>query len=176
MSFEISWTRTAMGIPEEARKGLRERLERLHAFFPEVRPKMTIGITRSFDGLAFMANDGRVKLMVDTHRARDGSWRFPTYWTLAHEMMHLTQFVTKGIPGGERACDVYALARLPPRLIDDPPTYLIVPPKARRLWHQDARYARLAHVLAREALSRREMGFRRYAAWWDSEFEERVEG
>ncbi len=173
-NLKISWTRKAMGIPEDARRELTVRLEKLHAFFPEVRPKMTIGITRAFDGLAFMANDGRVKLMVDTHRARDGSWRFPTYWTLGHEMMHLAQFVTKGIPGGERACDIYALARLPPRLIDEPPTYLIVPPKVRRAWHDDGRYARLAHDLAVEALKKRGDGLRRYAAWWDEEFEGRV--
>ena len=175
MSLEISWTRTAMSIPEDARRELKGRLEGLHTFFPEIKPTMTIGITRSLDGLAFMANDGSVKLMVDTHKAKDGSWRYPTYWTLGHEMMHLAQFVTKGIPGGERACDVYALARLPPRLIDDPPSYLIVPPKIRRMWHDDGKYARLAHDLAIEAIRRRGKGLRRYAAWWDGEFETRTQ-
>jgi hypothetical protein len=174
MRLKISWTRKAMEAPEEAREGLRERLERLHEYFPEIRPRMTIGITRSYDGLAFMANDGTVKLMVDMHRSRGNSWKFPTYWTLGHELMHLAQFNTKGIPSGERACDIYALSRLPPRLIDDPPTYLIVPPGIRKRWHDNGRYAKLAHDLAIEAIIKRRAGLRRYASWWDGEFERRA--
>jgi len=174
MRLKISWTRKAMEAPEEARGGLRERLERLHEYFPEIRLEMRIGITRSYDGLAFMATDGTVKLMVDMHRSRGNSWKFPTYWTLGHELMHLAQFNSKGIPSGERACDVYALARLPPRLIDDPPTYLIVPPGIRKHWHDNGRYAKLAHELAIEAIIRRRAGLRRYASWWDDEFERRA--
>jgi hypothetical protein len=174
MRLKISWTRKAMEAPDEAREGLSERLETLHEYFPEISLEMTIGITRSYDGLAFMANDGMVKLMVDMHRTRGGGWKFPTYWTLGHELMHLAQFNTKGIPSGERACDVYALARLPPRLIDDPPTYLIVPPGIRKRWHENGRYAKLAHELAIEAIIKRRAGLRRYASWWDDEFERRA--
>ena len=174
MPLKISWTRKAMEAPEAARQGLRERLERLHEYFPEIKPEMRIGITRSCDGLAFMATDGTVKLMVDMHRSRGNSWKFPTYWTLGHELMHLAQFNSKGIPSGERACDVYALARLPPKLIDEPPTYLIVPPGIRKRWHENGRYAKLAHDLAIEAIIKRRAGLRRYASWWDDEFEKRA--
>ncbi len=174
MSLNIAWTKAALQTPEEARMTLQKRLERLRAFFPEVKPKMTIGITRAYDGLAFMADNGSVKLMVDMHKSRGNAWKYPTYWTLAHEMMHLAQFTSKGIPGGERACDVHALMRIPPGLIDDPPSYLVVPPRTRRHWHDDGALAKLAHELAVEALRRRKAGLRRYARWWEDEFERRA--
>jgi hypothetical protein len=96
----------------------------------------------------------------------------PTYYTVAHELMHLVQFNNSSIPGGERACDVYALSRLPPRFIDESPTYLVVPPGRRGRWtHEDAK---MAHELASEAIRRRNAGLKRYAVWWESEFERRV--
>jgi hypothetical protein len=48
-------------------------------------------------------------------------------FTIAHEFTHVLQARKKGelgIPGGERACDVWALTRLPLELIDDYPTYV----------------------------------------------------
>lgn len=172
--LNISWTRRALATPAMARRGLTQRLERLRKYFPEMKPDMTVGITRAFNGLAFQAPDGSAKLMVDMHKSRAEAWRFPTYWTLAHELMHLAQFNTKGIPAGERACDIYALSRLPPKLIDDSPSYLVVPPRIRRTWNRD--YARLAHSLALQALRKRKAGLRNYAVWWENEFERRVGG
>lgn len=173
MALNISWTRRAMRLPPEVREELAARLERLSAFFPEMRRTMKIGITRFYDGLVFQSNDGHVKLMVDVHRTRKEGWKYPTYWTIAHELMHLAQFNSDGIPGGERATDVYALSRLPPELIDDSPSYLVVPDDIRDRWN--ARYARLAHELAREAIRRRQEGLKRYAIWWEDEFEARAQ-
>jgi len=169
MTLDIVWTRTALALPESVRHELASRLERLRPYFPEMKTRMTIGITRSLDGFVFQSNEGFVKLMLEVRRRRDGSWRYPTYWTMAHELMHLAQFNSKGIPSGERATDIHALARLPPRFIDDSPSYLVVPPKARKHWGK--REAALAHRLAAEALTRRSRGLKRYAVWWESEFE-----
>jgi hypothetical protein len=171
MRLQISWTRIAETLPGDVRSEIEHRLERLHRYFPEMHHRVRIGLTRSYDGLAFQSDEGQVKLMLDVRRRRGGGWRLPTYWTLGHELMHLAQFNTKGIPGGERACDVHALARLPPRLIDDSPSYLAVPGRAREAW--DARHARLAHMLAVEALARRKKGLRRYALWWEQQFGQR---
>jgi len=172
MPLSIEWTRTALALPEEVRRGLSARLERLHPFFPEIRKNMKIGITRSLDGLAFQSDSGFVKLMVEVRKTRKGVWKYPTYWTLAHEMMHLAQFNTNGIPGGERACDIFALARLPPRLIDDSPSYLVVPRGLRTKWRPED--AKMAHDLAIEAIDARRNGLRRYASWWEAEFERRM--
>ena len=169
MTLEIVWTRTALALPEEVRRELVSRLEELHPYFPEMKTRMKIGITRALDGLVFQSNDGVVKLMLDVRRRRDGSWKYPTYWTMAHELMHLAQFNSNGTPSGERACDVYALARMPPRFIDDSPSYLVVPPAARKRWRRED--AVLAHRLAVRAVKERAAGLKRYAVWWEQEFE-----
>jgi hypothetical protein len=171
MHLQISWTRTAERLPGDVRSEIERRLERLHRHFPEMRPRIRIGLTRSYDGLAFQSDEGQVKLMLDVRRRRGGGWRLPTYWTMGHELMHLAQFNRRDIPGGERACDVHALARLPPRLIDEPPSYLVVPARARGAWN--ARHARFAHRLALEALARRRKGLRRYVLWWEQQFGQR---
>jgi len=172
MELEITWSRKALQLPPEVRKELAGMLERLHKYFLEIRPSMRIGISRSYDGLAFQTDDGHVKLMLGVRRTRKGTWKMPTYYTVAHELMHLVQFDNSSIPSGERACDVYALSRLPPRFIDESPTYLVVPPGRRGRWTPTD--ARIAHELALEALRRRDRGLRRYASWWEQEFERRV--
>jgi len=169
MPLQIDWTRRANCLPPEVRNRLAAMLERLHPYFPEMKGRMKVGITRFFDGLVFQSNEGHVKLMVDVHKTRKHGWKYPTYWTLAHELMHLAQFNSHGIPGGERACDIYALSRLTPELIDDSPSYLVVPDDVRDRW--DERYAGLAHRLSLEALEQRKAGLKNYAVWWEDEFE-----
>lgn len=169
MPLDISWTRRANRLPPEVRDRLAEMLERLHPYFPEMKKSMKVGITRFFDGLVFQSDSGKVKLMVDVHRSRKHGWQYPTYWTLAHELMHLAQFNSHGIPGGERACDVYALSRLTPDLIDDSPSYLVVPEEIRDRW--DGEHADLAHRLALDAIKKRSSGLKNYAVWWEDEFE-----
>lgn len=173
MPLEITWTRKAMHLPEEVRCEVAQRLERLHSYFPEMTPKLRVGLTRLYDGLAFQSDSGKVKLLLDVHRTRKDGWRYPSYWTIAHEFIHLAQFNSKGIPSGERATDIHALSRIAPELADDSPSYLVINKRLRRLWGPEM--ARLAHELAREALRRREEGLRYYASWWEDEFELRAE-
>jgi hypothetical protein len=47
--------------------------------------------------------------------------------TIAHELTHLLQ--GNGVPHGEKACDIWALARLPHFMLDERPYYLL------RHWH-----------------------------------------
>lgn len=173
MPLEVTWTKRAMKLPDEVRSEMARMLDNLHKYFPEMNPKMQVGLTRIYDGLAFQSDSGRVKLWLGVHKSRKDGWKYPTYWTIAHEFMHLAQFNSEGIPGGERATDVYALSRLPPELIDDSPSYLVITMRLRKLWNPD--FAKLAHELALEALRRREGGLRTYASWWEDEFEERAE-
>lgn len=168
MALRMTWTRRALDLPEHVRGELARRLNRLHRYFPEVRGGVRIGITRSLEGFAFQSDEGDVKLMLEVRRRRNGGWKLPTYWTLGHELMHLAQFNSSGIPQGERACDVFALARLPPRFIDEAPSYLVVPRGCRGCWTR--RHARLAHDVAKEAVALRSGGLKRYAVWWEREF------
>lgn len=172
MPLRITWTRRALKLPQEVRDELAIRLERLHPYFPEMTPEMKVGITRFYDGLAFKSNSGKVRLWVNVHRKRKGGWAYPTYWTIAHEMMHLAQFNEDRIPGGERATDIFALARLPTELIDDSPSYLVITQDIRDDWSD--RHSKLAHELARESVRLRNNGLRKYASWWEDEFERRI--
>jgi hypothetical protein len=168
MMLTIEWTRTALALPRSVRKELSSRLNRVHKYFPEMKPRIKVGITRSYDGLAFQSDEGFVKLMVRVRKTGTGAWKYPTYWTLGHELMHLAQFNAKGIPGTERATDIYALARLPPEFIDESPSYLVTPRRPRKTWTRE--HARIAHELALEAVKQRSNGLRRYAKWWEDEF------
>jgi hypothetical protein len=90
--------------------------------------------------------------------------------TAAHEFMHLLQWPLHQIPNGERACDLYVLARFGTQF-QGPPYYLHVPRKARDDW---AAWAPMASELARQALEERRQGRRQYLRWWEDEFQSRV--
>lgn len=167
--MDISWTKKALRLPGDVRAEISHRLSTVHPFFPEVEPHVKIGLTRFFEGLVFQSSSGSVKLSLEVRKQKDGSWRVPTYWTIAHELMHLAQFSSSNIPGGERACDIFALARVPPRFIDESPSYLFVPPEARTAWREDD--AKLAHDLAKEAVERMRDGDASYSSFWEEEFE-----
>jgi hypothetical protein len=92
--------------------------------------------------------------------------------TAAHEFMHLLQWPLHQVPNGERACDLYVLARFGTRF-QGPPCYLRVPHKAREEWEL---WAPLATDLARRALEERRRGRRHYLRWWEDEFRSRVPG
>lgn len=169
--MEISWTRRARRLPEEVRGEISSRLNTLQPYFPEISPRVTIGLTRLFEGFVFQSRRGYVKLNLEVRKQENGSWQCPTYFTIAHELMHLVQFNSDGIPDGEAACDIFTLARLPPRFIDESPAYLFVPPKAREVWREVD--AELAHELAGIAVRKLDDGEESYASYWEDEFERR---
>lgn len=90
--------------------------------------------------------------------------------TAAHEFMHLVQWPLHQVPNGERACDLYVLARFGTRF-PGPPAYLRVPRKAREEWDL---WASVATELARQALEERHRGRRQYIRWWEDEFRSRI--
>jgi hypothetical protein len=92
--------------------------------------------------------------------------------TAAHEFVHLLQWPLHQLPNGERACDLYVLARFGTRF-RGAPYYLSVPRKAREEWDS---WAPLASELARQALQERHHGRRQYLRWWEDEFRSRVPG
>jgi hypothetical protein len=90
--------------------------------------------------------------------------------TAAHELTHLLQWPLRELPNGERACDLYVLARFGTRFVGAP-YYLRVPSRVRRRW---AAWAPLASDLAREAIQERERGRRQYIRWWENELRART--
>ena len=88
-------------------------------------------------------------------------------FTIAHEFTHLLQVIKKEelqIPGGERACDLWALTRLPAELIDDYPTY-IGNNLMRKHWNT---IKKLVRDLALDAIEIRKTK-RNYIVWFEDE-------
>jgi len=153
------------------------RLEMVLRYFPEIRGEIKIGLTNVHHGLASTELDGKrmLKKISFPPLKRVG---LPSRFIIGHELMHLVQVKQKkSIPGTERACDLFTLARLPPKYIDHLPVYLAIPKMIRVNW-EDRQTRRLAsvfmHELAIEAiLSRRTIP--RYIIWWENQIVEHIE-
>src|SRR5262245_50312206 len=156
------FSRLVLASPNLAR--IRERLEFVRAFFPEIA-SLTIrfGLVKKPGVLGWGSLDPD----------DPGVWVRPRrcdHFTIAHEFTHLLQ--ARGlVPMGERACDLYALARSP-LLIDQPPGYLKMPREARYLKQLDHPQAKLLHDTARRAIEARAGGDRRYLQRFEREIAE----
>lgn len=133
-----------------------ERIEFVRAYFPELDAyTVYVGLARKRGMLGWGSMDPE----------RPGIWVRPlrlAYFTVAHEFTHLLQ--ARGlVPRGERACDLWALARAP-ELIDHPPTYLELPEALKGRASLTTREAGLLHDAATDALVARARGERRYLA------------
>jgi len=136
------------------RERIRERLEFVRGFFPELEGiTVRVGLVRKAGVLGWGS----------LHPDHPGVWVRPRRldaFTIAHEFTHLLQ--ARGlVPRGERACDLWALARSP-LLVDRSPGYLRVPIRLRHQRQLPAGDAALLHRVATDALLARERGERNY--------------
>jgi hypothetical protein len=140
---------------------IREKLEYVRRFFPEM-DDATIRV-----GLALKPGVlGWGSLDPD----EPGVWVRPRRldaFTIAHEFTHLLQ-ARALVPRGERACDLFALARSP-LLIDQPPGYLRVPRALRGLKRLDGTQSMVLYEAARRAVAARAQGDRRYLRRFERE-------
>ena len=141
-----------------------EVLRRVHyvrRFFPELDGEtITVGLTRAASG---MAVPGGSRIWLNPSRL--------SHHTIAHELIHLLQGRDFGIPSGEKACDIYSLARHW-TLNDDRPSYVRVPLAmmgGSKTVSEPA--ARVLFEVATEALARRAHGHRHYIAYFEHEVE-----
>jgi hypothetical protein len=138
--------------PHAAR--IRERIEFVRAFFPELDGvTVRVGLAQKRGVLGWGSLDPD----------QPGIWVRPRrldHFTIAHELTHLLQ--ARGlVPHGERACDLWALARSP-LIADHPPGYLRLPLAVRRVRRLTPQQATVLVRLARAAIAAREQGDRRY--------------
>ncbi len=156
-----TYSRLVSGSPHRDR--IRERVEFVRRFFPELDAlTVRVGLAQKRGVLGWGSMDAE----------RPGIWVRPRrleYFTIAHELTHLLQ--ARGlVPRGERACDLWALARTP-LVVDSAPGYLKVPRglRHRRLTHEEST---LLCRAARRAIEAREAGDRRYLLRFEREVAE----
>lgn len=146
------------------RNDVLQRVAYVRRFFPELDGEtVMVGLTRAASG---MAVPGGSRIWLNPSRL--------TYHTIAHELMHLLQCRDLGIPSGERACDVFSLARHW-TLNDDRPSYIRVP---NALLDHGGRLSdaasRTVFEVAHEAVVQRTHGMRRYLSFFEEEIARRT--
>jgi hypothetical protein len=155
------WSCSRLVLRSPHRQRILERLEFVRAFFPELDGIVVrVGLAQKRGILGWGSLDP----------GRPGIWVRPRrldHFTIAHEFTHLLQ--ARGlVPGGERACDLWALARSP-LLIDKPPGYLRLPRALRHTGSVAPRVGELLHAAARRAIEARGAGDRRYLQGFERE-------
>jgi hypothetical protein len=155
------WVFSRLVLASPHRERIQDRLEFVRRFFPEIEGwTIRVGMAKKRGVLGWGSLDPE----------RPGVWvrprRLETF-TIAHEFTHLLQ-ARRLVPLGERACDLWAMARSP-LLIDAPPCYLKLPKRLgerRRLSHETAV---LLHQAACRAIEGRSRGDRRYLSGFERE-------
>lgn len=154
-----SFSRLVLKTPHQAR--IRERIEFVRRFFPELDGcSVRVGLALKRGVLGWGSLDPE----------RPGIWVRPRrteYFTIAHEFTHLLQ-ARELVPRGERACDLFALARSP-LLIDAAPGYLKMPRALRRRSGPTPAEASMLWNAARRAIAARDAGDRRYLLHFEHE-------
>ena len=162
------WTFSRLVLRSAHRERIRTRLEFVRRFFPELEGStIQVGLALKRGVLGWGSLDPE----------RPGVWVRPrrlAYFTVAHEFTHLLQ-ARRLVPLGERACDLWALARSP-LLIDCIPGYLELPRALRRRDRLEPLEAAFLHEAARRAIARREGGDRRYLTGFEREVADAFRG
>jgi hypothetical protein len=134
-------------------------------FFPELDGEtVVVGVTKAASG---MAVPGGTRIWLNPSRL--------SYHTISHELLHLLQCRNLGIPAGEKACDVFSLARHW-TLNDERPSYVKFPGD---ILNERGRIseasAKLVFAVARDAVVQRSRGLRNYISFFECELARRVE-
>lgn len=158
------WSLSRLVQRSPYRDRILERVEFVRRFFPEMDgTTIRLGLAQKPGVLGWGSLDPD----------QPGIWVRPKrldYFTIAHEFTHLLQ-ARRLVPGGERQCDLFALARSP-LLIDAPPGYLRLPRALRTLRTLSAPQATYLCEAARRAVDARASGERRYLLRFEHEIAE----
>jgi len=154
------WEYSRLVLRSPHLKRIKERIDFVRYFFPELEGiTVRVGLALKRGVLGWGSLDPE----------RPGIWIRPRrleYFTIAHELTHLLQ-ARRIVPRGERACDLWALARTP-LVIDTPPGYLRIPRTLRKPKLSSEEAAGLCDA-ARRAIEARIAGDRRYLKRFEEE-------
>jgi len=155
------WTYSRLVLRSPHFQRIRERLEFVRRFFPELEGcTIRVGLAQKRGVLGWGSLDPE----------RPGVWVRPRrleHFTIAHEFTHLLQ-ARDLVPRGERACDLWALARSP-LVIDAMPGYLRLPRALRGRRTPTPAEASWLCDAARRAIAARDRGDRRYLLRFERE-------
>jgi hypothetical protein len=168
MGFDVipRWQFSRLVAVSPHRERVRERLDFVRSFFPELDGiTVRVGFARKRGVLGWGSLDPDAPGVWVRPRRLDS-------FTIAHELVHLLQ-ARRLVPRGERACDLWALARSP-LVVDSPPGYLRIPAELRRMRAMLPAVGVMLHEAARDAIGARASGDRRYlkrfertvTTWW----------
>ena len=167
MNIPVTFTRRMK--PRLTRRAV-VMLEAALRHFPELEGRrITIGYTRAHLGSALLprrpAPEAKLTIRLKVRKL--------TYNTIGHELTHLAQWLSRQsagaarIPGGEKQCDVWTLARS--RLFcDDAPGYLKLPRAVRENWPKHAASVRALCIAA----IRKRKTHRFYLKWLEAEIKQ----
>jgi hypothetical protein len=153
-----NWRLTTRLADKKGQKRLFEKLDIARSLFPELKGRtITVGVSLRAAGLACTE--------------RWSIWfksRNVSFYVIGHELTHLLQG-GRGVPDGEKSCDVYTMARSDV-FCDQAPDYLKLPASVvtHTGWVRVGRRYMLHH-LAKEAISQRDKGKRNYIKWFEAE-------
>jgi hypothetical protein len=134
----------------------KERVLDVYSLFPELhgrQPTITCGFIRRGHILGTARSwQSQISLQPNVSNT-----------TIAHELTHLLQGID-GVPHGEKACDIWAVARLPPDMLDEQPYYIL------RHWQKDRwlRHREVVRGLCAQAIEVRRSR-RTYIKWLSGE-------
>jgi hypothetical protein len=99
-----------------------ERVLKVYSLFPELRDQaITCGFIRRGHHILGTARSWQNQISLQPMVGNT---------TIAHELTHLLQG-GNGVPHGEKACDIWAVARLTEEMLDEQPYYIL------RHWQKD---------------------------------------
>lgn len=150
-------------FPEDAREEIKDKIKQVCYYLPELSDTtVKVGHTTR-RGAHYCARECRGE---DFEYFRIGK-RAPPY-TIAHELMHGIQRMVDDIPTGERACDIWTLARVGKHFYRTG-RYVDIPSE---MDNAPEIYGEVMQKKAREAIEKRDEGVRQYIVWFEEQLEE----
>jgi len=128
---------------------LKAKLERAIKYFPEIKEVRVKGLSQNVHWYLACCNIAGKIIEFRDKKHRNV--------TIFHELMHVVQGLSNEIPYGERACSVFAVARMPPGLVEGVIPYIDT---CKRICHK-----KKFPELCCQAIQARKKGHRNYIVY-----------
>lgn len=128
---------------------LRAKLERAIKYFPEIKEVKIGGLSQNVDWCIACCYIEEKIIRFKDRKHRNV--------TIFHELMYIVQGLSNEIPCGERACSIFAVARMPPGLVEGVIPYIDT---SNRICHK-----KKFPELCCQAIQARKKGYQNYIVY-----------